>query len=485
MISSSRRARRAVAGVGLAAALAPCATTAAAHASSAMSTSSGAGFVLNWEKVVDTKAPIALSSPAFARLQGTPVAVVGDEHGWVHALALATGGELPGWPASVGSGAPIQSAPSVAGSTVFVGAGSAAEPNQGGYFAFSATGQRLWVTKVRYQPRVAVNRGVVAGLTVGTLQGTTAVVAGSLGQFLEGLRAASGAVLPGFPWFQADTVFSTAALADLYGNGATEIVEGGDSTAGNSFHVPYVNGGHIRVIAASGNAGAPVPSGGLLCEYNTDQVVQSSPAVGPFLAGNAMGIVAGTGTFFSGAATTDHVIAVNSHCRLAWTARLDGATTDSPALVDALGNGRLDVAEGTAQAGHGSVYLLDGHTGAVIWKTAALGPVIGGVTSVDLGGGYQDIVVPTLHGTEILDGRSGAVVQVLETVVGVQSSPLVTADPNGAIGITIAGYKAGGLSPAGEAVVEHFTLPNSDGARVTEAGSWPEFHHDPRLTGTA
>jgi nitroreductase len=33
--------------------------------------------------------------------------------------------------------------------------------------------------------------------------------------------------------------------------------------------------------------------------------------------------------------------------------------------------------------------------------------------------------------------------------------------------------------------VEHFELTGSDGALATEAGSWPEFHHDPQLTGNA
>jgi hypothetical protein len=438
-----------------------------------------------WEDIVDTQAPIALSSPVVADLQGTRAAVVGDERGYLYALSLSNGAEVRGWPVRIGGGAPIQSPPSVSGTTVFVGAGSAAEPFAGGYYAVSPTGSVLWKTTVRYQPRVAATRGVVAGLTVGTLQGIKAVVAGSLGQFLESLTASSGTPLRGFPWFQADTVFSTAALADLYGNGHTEIIEGGDSTAGNAFHVPYANGGHIRVLATSGNATAKTPSGGLLCEYNTNQVVQSSPAVGPFLAGGAIGIVAGTGTYFTGATATDHLLAVNSHCGLVWSARLDGATTDSPALIDALGNGKLQVAEGTAAGSGGTVYLLNGATGQVIWQHGALGAIIGGITSVDLGGGYQDLVVPTLRGVEILDGRTGAVVTVLETTVGVQSSPLVTDDPNGLIGITVAGYKAGGTDAGGEAVVEHFVVAHSNGARATEAGSWPEFHHDPQLSGNA
>ncbi len=96
------------------------------------------------------------------------------------------------------------------------------------------------------------------------------------GRLEDELRASTGAVLPGFPWFEADSNFSTPALADLYGNGQTEIIEGGDSTAGLAEGVQYQNGGHVRVLSQTG---------GLVCEHNTNQVVQSSPAVGEFLSG--------------------------------------------------------------------------------------------------------------------------------------------------------------------------------------------------------
>lgn len=476
-----RRGVRLALAVGVVAASALAAST----ASAGRAVAGVVDFAPTWTVVADRSAPIAMSSPVVADLGGTRAVVVGDLHGYLHALSLATGRELPGWPVDLG-GAPIEASPSSEGSTIFVGAGSAAAPDRGGYYAIGANGKVRWSTTVRYQPGDPMHRGVVSGLSVGRLQGRTAVVGGSLGQFLDALSATTGRVLPGFPWFQADTVFSTAAIADLYGKGQ-DIVDGGDSTAGNAFHVAYRNGGHLRILSPSGNEGATAPSGGLVCQYDTNQVVQSSPAVGRFLSGDRIGIVAGTGTFYPGASDTDRVLAIDTGCHLTWSARLDGATTDSPALVDALGNDTLQVVEGTAFAGmrRGTVYLLDGATGKVIWSAPALGGVVGGITSVDLGTGAQDLVVPTLGGTEILDGRTGAVLDVLETVAGVQSSPLVTDDPNGTVGITVAGYKAGGATSAGEAVVLHFELPGSNGARVTEAGAWPEFHHDPQLTGNA
>ena len=76
---------------------------------------------------------------------------------------------------------------------------------------------------------------VQASLAVGNLQGGTDVVAGSLGEASQAMNAVNGAILPGFPWFQADSDFTTPALADLYGNGQTDIIEGGDSTAGFAY----------------------------------------------------------------------------------------------------------------------------------------------------------------------------------------------------------------------------------------------------------
>jgi hypothetical protein len=52
-----------------------------------------------------------------------------------------------------------------------------------------------------------------------------------------------------------------------------------------------------------------------------------------------------------GASNTNEVLALNPGCGLAWKSTLDGVTTSSPALVDALGNHGLQVAEGTNVAG--------------------------------------------------------------------------------------------------------------------------------------
>jgi hypothetical protein len=452
-----------------------------------MTAAPGLDFSRVWTQTVSDGTAISLSSPNVATLAGAPAVVVGDRGGYIYAFSLSLGVPVRGWPASTG-GVPVGSTPSVAAlqagspnDTIFIGAGYAGTPHEGGYMAFNPNGTPRWSVGV-HNPTAPYVSGIVASLAVGDLQGGgTDVVAPSIGEEQDAVNATTGKVLPGFPWFQADGDYATPALADLYGNGKTEIIEGGGQTGGNAYGVQYPQGGHIRVVSATGNAGTGRPGGGLQCNYNPGQSVDSSPAVGRFLKGNSEGIVVGTGNFWPHAPGTDEVFAVNAHCAPVWSARLDGLTTSSPALADLSGNRSLDVVEGTNNLhGGGSVYALSGATGAVLWQQAALGAVMGGVATADLGAGQQDVIVAGTGGAEVLDGRNGAVLAILEKGVGLQNSPLVTDDPNGEIGITVAGYNAYNV---GE--VEHYELAGSVGADADQPGGWPMFHHDPRLSGNA
>jgi outer membrane protein assembly factor BamB len=438
-----------------------------------------------WQTSVlpDASAPIALSSPNVAALPGGPAVVVGDEAGNVYSFNLASGASV--W--TYKAGAPVNSSPSVATLTagsaldsIFVGSGDAGNPTEGGYQAISPTGGDLWFTQETNPSTdsLTAHSGVQASLAVGNLQGGADVTAGSLGENQYALNAANGSLLSGFPWYQADSDFATPALADLYDNGQTEIVEGGDSTAGISYGQTYADGGHLRVLSPTGNAGTSQPGGGLDCEYNTNETVQSSPAVGEFFGSSAtVGIVFGTGTTYR-KSDTDKLIAVDSHCNFVWSAVLDGNTKSSPALADVLGNGQLQVIEGTDNGSTGSVYALNGANGATLWNTQTP-RVIGSVVTADLGSGYQDVLAPTVNGVVVLDGKTGAVITTLQSNTGFQNSPLVTDDPNGTIGITLAGYQSGG------SIIYHYEIAGSNGSVVDEAGAWPQFHHDPALTGDA
>ena len=86
--------------------------------------------------------------------------------------------------------------------------------------------------------------------------------------------------------------------------------------------------------------------------------------------------------------------------------------------------------------------------------------------------------MPTTAGVEVLDGATGTELTVLSPDLGFQNSPLVTDDPNGDVGITVAGYDG---SDQGE--IRHYEITGSDGAAAVGPTSWPMFHHDPQRTG--
>ncbi len=109
-------------------------------------------------------------------------------------------------------------------------------------------------------------------------------------------------------------------------------------------------------------------------DYGTTQEVDSSPAIGGFLAGGAVGIAVGTGSYYKGASDTDVVKAFTSRLVPVWSETLDGLTSSSPALADVEGSGQLEVVEGTDTGTSGSVWVLDGATGAPLWHTGPGGP---------------------------------------------------------------------------------------------------------------
>ena len=355
----SLRPRRALALVGLAtSALAAVQPVGTAVAQPALS---GSSFTLRWTAgpfTQDRGNPIAESSPVVANLDPAgPAFVVGDRSGYLYAYHLADGSPVPGWPVFDG-GAPIDSTPAVAAlgggalGSVFVGTGNAQRPEIGGYAAYSPSGQPLWRAAVTdpvsdKHPAAAVQ----ASLTVVDLQGSTDVFAGSLDQEAYALNASSGSALLGWPFFDADSVFSTAATGDLYGTGQQELVMGGASSAGSALGQSYTQGGHLRVLNAQG---------GQLYDFDTNQEIDSSPAIGDFLAGGAPGIVVGTGSYYAGASDTHTIKAFTTRLGLVWSDTLDGLTNSSPALANVEGGTQLDVVEGTDAGSSGSVWVLDG-----------------------------------------------------------------------------------------------------------------------------
>ena len=473
----------------------------------------GAGVSLD-----DAPCGIGEASPVEFNDGGTAAIEVGDRQGDLYGLNLADGSVAPGWGSGQGqtigagqgcnnpdtSGAmpavgvngvavagspPIDSTASVDpnNGNLYFGGGNAAAPVDGGYYAYGPNGSPVW-NQVVTNPSTDTDpdNGVQASLSIAN--GGSLVEGGSLGQETFALNTGDGSPAPGWPQFSADSVFSTAAVGDLYGTGSDNFVAGGAQSTGFAYGTHYTDGGHVRIYN---------DHGGLICSATTDEEVDSSPAVGPILAGGAYGIATGTGSYFPGASDENTVKVYDTRCNQVWSATLDGTTGGSPALADVQGNGQLAVVEGTVTGTtSGTVYALDAATGATIWSTDVGGAVVGSVATADLtGNGSQDVIVATDHGLFILDGPTGQVVAHVDdgsggggvqppgAIVGFQNAPLVTADANGSIGITVAGYNGSIGGDAVQGVVQHFEVAGSTSGRADEAGGWPQFHHDAQLTG--
>lgn len=445
----------------------------------------GIDFELAWERTFTGKG-ISLGSPGVGYLDDAGASViVGSASGKIWALHTSTGSTLSGWPHSTG-GIGVMSTPSVSGkgskARVLLGIGAADRPTKGGFLALSRTGKTVWYRTPYLLPnKQGGTRGVMSSLAVGNLRTGRDVVGGAMGQMQLALGVKKGKALPGFPWLQADTNFSTPALADIYKKGRDYIIEGGDSTAGSSAMSSYISGGHIRILKPSGNLHEAWPSRGLVCEYTPNQVVQSSPAVGKILKGNKIGIVTGTGIYYHKRSDTNKIITINARCKKVWSKKLDGATRPSPALADIRGNGNLDVVTVSEK---GTVYALNGANGHTIWTKKLKATTDGSITTFQApGADFQYVLAPTQAGLYVLDGRTGDVVKHLSTF-RLRSSATVTADPDGSIGITVAG-SIRGSNGHWKPIVQHFRVVGSSVTTVQTKGAWPMFHHDPQLTGYA
>jgi outer membrane protein assembly factor BamB len=442
---------------------------------------------LAWERVFMSSQSITTGSPGVADLDGQGDSViVGTADGLAVAMHLSDGSTVDGWPYRTTKSVAITSTPSTTGTgsaaRVFFGVGTAEFRTKGGYLALKANGTKAWYRQVHLLPNNKGElRGVMSSLAVGNLHSGTDVVGGAMGQMQLAMRASSGATIPGFPWLQADTNFSTPALAAISSATSRDyIIEGGDSTAGRSYYQTYKNGGHIRILGPKGNSGKKAPNEGLRCQLNTNQVVQSSPAVGRILTGNKIGVVVGTGVYYKNASDTNRIIAMNTSCKRTWSTKLDSDTRNSPAIADVLGRGTFDVVTVTHK---GTVYALNGTNGHVIWKRALGKTTDGSVTTFKApDGDYQYVLAPTQAGLYILDGRDGSTVAKVGDF-RLRSSATVTRDPDGSIGITIAGGTRVSGSSGYKGIVQHYRLVGSSVDTIDTPGSWPMFHHDRQLTG--
>jgi hypothetical protein len=419
------------------------------------------------------------SSPLSVDL-GHPAVVVGGHDGRLYALALADGHDLAGWPVRTpypfnGSAAAADVVDSGT-PQVFVGAGfgDKGECSGGGVYSFESSGKLRW-QQHGTDPSCA-SEAFHSSPAIGDItgQGVPDVTLGALGLHSWSFSAPTGALNAGWPYYTDDTVYSSPALADVNGDGVPEVIMGGDSSPGGLIDL---RGGIVRAVTGSGRT---------VWQFTTDEIVRSSPAVGDIDGSGRPSVVFGTGNYWAthgGSKDSHKVFALDLHGRLRWSRDLGAITMSSPALADVAGTGHADVVIGTAGGPRaGRVWVLD-NKGRPLphWdgRPSGGGVVIGGITTADLNGdGAQDLLVPTGAGVFVYDGRTaGRLFSLDEGTVSFQSSPLVTDDGSGVIGITVAGTR-----PDGTGVVQHWQMASLSGARLGKLG-WPTFHHDSRRTG--
>jgi hypothetical protein len=408
---------------------------------------------------------VSQSSPITVSRAGAPQVVVADSGGKLYSYDRATGALV--WSRSLLASSVL--APlSTDNTSIFAGLTQKTATNVtvGSYDV--GTGATHW----------GGNRCAHCMQLGGTAISGTEATMGSAQSHVYGLSATSG----GAHWnyLNTDSVNSTPAVADLYGNGSHEWIFTTDQTGNAKVNPPALPGGHLRIFSAQGQE---------ICNANIGGGVQptgsfdSSPAVVSFGSGSM--IVFGTGESNTNA---KRLLVFNGACQKIWISpQLAGTTVGAPAIADTEGTGTPVVVEEVADsAGHPVIYKVDIRNQRIIASTTLTAcnhfrpGTSSSVVTADLrNSGHQDLVVPAGEcGAVILDGQTLTQIGLVGKNCGMQNSPLLTNDGGGRVGITVAGYSA---KPGGGmyGCVSHYTVA---GASLGTMG-WPEFHHDAQLTG--
>ena len=419
------------------------------------------------------------SSPALVDLDGDGVldVLAGSRDGKVYGFNGRTGDAVAGWPQATSHA--IDSSPAVAdvdgdGRTdVFVGSGSFAARG-GALYSFTRDGN------VRFRRQLGdVQFGdpaVFSTPALGDLDGNGSldVATASLSVQSAWQVNAAGQPLPGFPFHWDDTIFSSPALADVNNDGVLDMVIGGDSTAaGQVDH----KGGMVRAIAYGGRS---------LWQFNTNDIVRSSPSIGDIDGDGRLEVVFGGGQYYGGTDSVAVFALDAATGRMKWRRATNGATLASPALADVNGDGRLDVVIATIASKYGmgnggSLYVLNGTDGSDLAPfpvSAGPDPRAGVVTADANRDGAQDVFVAAGDKTRIISGRTGEVLRTLSTYGSQSSGAIADIDGNGRLDV-IAAF--GRPDSRVQATVKRWEL---DGTAVLGSLGWPEFRKDGRRTGS-
>lgn len=444
------------------------------------------------------------SSAAVADLPGGRAVLAADLSGTLR--ALRADGSLvwqvgvdpfPGRPSAMESSPAVGDLDGDGVDDIVVGAG-AIDPrsrrDHGGVVAYDGLGRVKWRFRTRDTlnvytggPPDGLSDGVTTTPVIGDVDGDgiNDVVFGSLDHYVYALRGTDGALLPGFPYDNMDTIFSSAALVDIDADPALEILVGGDATINPP--AGWFARGTFRALDV-------VPGGVRQAWLRTfGDIVMSSPAVGDVDGDGQLEAVFSTGGFYDDSPDSRRVWAVrvrDGGNTPGWPHTLDALVRTSPALGDVVpgDGGRPEVVLGDRD---GAVYALRGN-GTRAWKTFP-GAVSsggrgnngngydGGATISDLDGdGDQDVAMPYgLGGALLVDGRSGALQRMVGGVHNATIGAPAVVDFGGSQGrqMVLLGWQPG-VPEFATGAITAVQLPPT-----TAPPAWPLFRKDARRLG--